>query len=51
MKKVSIICDPKKYGCGMSYEVNVENVKDQKYIMCPHCGRIAPNPFYSEKEE
>jgi len=43
----TIICDLSKGGCGMSFEVDKESIKKDKYIQCIHCGRVdLENPFY-----
>ena len=47
--KVKIICDPRKGGCGMPFEAELDKIKGEKFIQCPNCGRIAPNPFYEEE--
>ena len=42
----TILCTPQKGGCGNTYEVDEEKVKTDKFVQCPHCSRIAPNPLY-----
>jgi len=44
--KIKIQCDKKKDGCGSTYEVEIKNVEMDRYIQCPFCARISPNPLY-----
>ena len=47
---VTIKCNPKKFGCGMEYEVEKETVKTDKHLQCPHCGRVTENPLWDGTE-